>query len=147
QYLTNVNGTLFFSADDGVHGIELWKSDGTAGGTVMVKDINPNTGAYFTGYPKRGNSNPRNLIDFDGTLYFAARDSNGLELWKSDGSEAGTVRVRDIFAGASYYELTPFSLDLLGNSSAPANLTIASNGTLLFSATDGIHGTELWLSD
>src|SRR5437764_7940896 len=39
--LVNVNGTLFFSADDGVHGQELWKSDGTAAGTVLVSDINP----------------------------------------------------------------------------------------------------------
>ena len=39
--LTNVGGTLFFSADDGTHGSELWKSDGTAAGTVLVKDINP----------------------------------------------------------------------------------------------------------
>jgi len=41
QYLTNVNGTLFFTADDGIHGWELWKSDGTTAGTLMVKDINP----------------------------------------------------------------------------------------------------------
>jgi ELWxxDGT repeat protein len=39
--LTNVNGTLFFAADDGIHGLELWKSDGTEAGTVMVKDIHP----------------------------------------------------------------------------------------------------------
>ena len=38
--LTNVGGTLFFTANDGVNGTELWKSDGTAAGTVMVKDIN-----------------------------------------------------------------------------------------------------------
>ena len=42
--LTDVNGTLFFAADDGTHGDELWKSDGTAAGTVLVKDINP--GSY-----------------------------------------------------------------------------------------------------
>ena len=36
---TNVNGTLFFAANDGTHGRELWKSDGTAAGTVLVKDI------------------------------------------------------------------------------------------------------------
>src|SRR5262249_49559939 len=41
--LTNVNGTLFFVANDGVHGSELWKSDGTEAGTVLVKDINPDS--------------------------------------------------------------------------------------------------------
>ena len=39
--LTNVNGTLYFDANDGTHGDELWKTDGTAAGTVMVKDIDP----------------------------------------------------------------------------------------------------------
>ena len=39
--LTNVNGTLFFVADDGVHGNELWKSDGTAASFTLVKDVYP----------------------------------------------------------------------------------------------------------
>jgi ELWxxDGT repeat protein len=39
--LTNVNGELSFAADDGVHGTELWKSDGTAAGTTLVQDIHP----------------------------------------------------------------------------------------------------------
>lgn len=37
----DVGGTMSFTADDGVHGRELWKSDGTRSGTVLVKDINP----------------------------------------------------------------------------------------------------------
>ena len=37
-YLANVNGTLYFRANDGINGFELWKSDGTEAGTVMVKD-------------------------------------------------------------------------------------------------------------
>src|SRR5437763_2852314 len=39
--LMAVGATTYFSADDGAHGQELWKSDGTAAGTLMVKDINP----------------------------------------------------------------------------------------------------------
>jgi len=39
--LTNINGTLYFTADDGTNGYELWKSDGTSAGTFQLKDINP----------------------------------------------------------------------------------------------------------
>ena len=52
KFLTNVNGTLYFSADDGTNGGELWKSDGTAAGTAMVTDVNPGSaGSLPTGRP------------------------------------------------------------------------------------------------
>ncbi len=146
-YLTNVNGTLFFTADDGTNGNELWKSDGTDAGTVMVKDINPATGTYNDGYPKRGDSNPTDLTNFNGTLYFSATDgTNGYELWKSDGTTAGTVMVDDIFPGTTSYSASLKVFGTFGNNSSPANFAFL-NGTLLFSATDGLHGTELWSSD
>ena len=44
RFLTNVSGTLFFTADDGVDGNELWRSNGTAAGTVLVADIIPGAG-------------------------------------------------------------------------------------------------------
>jgi ELWxxDGT repeat protein len=72
--LTDVNGTLFFRAEDGVgvHGVELWKSDGTADGTLLVKDINLWTIS----------SEPETLTDVNGTLFFGARDGvHGSELW------------------------------------------------------------------
>ena len=89
--LTNVNGTLYFAATDGAHGVELWKSDGTAAGTVMVKDIDPGASGSF----------PAHLTNVNGTLYFAANDgTHGEELWKSDGTAAGTVMVKDIVPGS-----------------------------------------------
>ncbi|MBA4192738.1 MAG: hypothetical protein C0467_32635, partial [Planctomycetaceae bacterium] len=89
---TNVNGTLFFSAFDGTNGYELWKSDGTAAGTVLVKDINSGASSSY----------PTNLTNVNGTLFFSADDgTNGIELWRSDGTAAGTVLVTDINTSGS----------------------------------------------
>ncbi len=93
-YLTNVNGTIFFVDGDSAHGVELWKSNGTAAGTVMVKDINPGPrGSY-----------PKALTNINGTLFFQADDgTHGTELWRSNGSAAGTYMVADINpSGGSY---------------------------------------------
>lgn len=125
--LTVVGSTLYFSATNTTNGIELWKTDGTNAGTVMVKDINVGS----------SNSSPANLVNFGGTLYFTATDSttNGTELWKSDGTSAGTLMVKDINPTAS-------------TSSSPSLLTVVG-GTLFFRATGSstVEGTELWKSD
>ena len=71
--LTNVNGVLYFRANDGVHGSELWRSDGTAAGTVMVADIGPDADG----------SDPANLVVCGNNLFFTAVDGfAGRELWK-----------------------------------------------------------------
>lgn len=81
--LTDVNGTLYFTADDGVHGEELWKSDGTAKGTQLVKDITPGAdGSYIS-----------NLVNYKEKLYFI----NDGALWTSDGTANGTTAVNDAF--------------------------------------------------
>ena len=87
--MTDVNGTLFFTAQDGTGRRKLWKTDGTENGTMVVKDI-----AHLTPEIQWA---PRQLVDADGTLFFTAGDrTSGIELWKSDGTEAGTVLVKDI---------------------------------------------------
>ena len=65
-----VGDTLFFAANDGVHGTELWKSDGTEAGTVLVKDINPGVTSYGYAF----GSNPFRLTAVGGTLFFRAND-------------------------------------------------------------------------
>src|SRR5262249_18989669 len=74
--LADVNGTLFFTADDGTHGRELWQSDGTAAGTTLVKDIYPGThpelDVYGNWWDVPNSSDPQQLTNVNGTLFFTA---------------------------------------------------------------------------
>ncbi len=96
-----------------------------AGGTVvdLVKDIDTTTGV----------GNVSNIVNVGGAAYFTASDgSTGVELWRSNGTSAGTILVADINPGAG--------------SSNPQNLT-AVGSVLYFTANDGTTGVELWKSD
>lgn len=118
-----VDGTIYFAASDGINGTELWKTDGTTTGTLLVKDI----------FPGSSSSNPGFLTAVANTLYFYATDgSSGTELWKSDGTQAGTVLVKDIN---------------LGNGNSKPLYLMAAGNVLYFSANDSINGVELWKSD
>ncbi|HYG41275.1 MAG TPA: ELWxxDGT repeat protein [Cytophagales bacterium] len=120
------NNQLFFSANDGESGMELWMSDGTEDGTVLVKDILP-------GY---SGSNPTSLTIFKGELYFSARhEVYGLELWKTDGTAEGTLLV---------VNLAPEK----GNniSSAPFNLTVFKDQLFFYASEDGYY-SDIWKTD
>ena len=130
--LTEFNGLLYFTADDGKNGHELWVSDGTTEGTQLVKDIKPNIRDFGLG----NGSYPQHLTEFNGLLYFAADDGkNGQELWVSDGTTEGTQLVTDLN--------TLVDNDGISNSSRPDELTVIGE-ELYFRANDGENGIELF---
>ena len=130
-YTATYNGDLYFLANDGEHGYEVWKSDGTEAGTSLLKDISqpPVSGQSINDcvYPSFCESN--------GILYFAAAVNGGddlKELWRSDGTAAGTSQVIDLYPGTY--------------GSSPSFLTDFNN-KLYFVAYDPVNGEEVHVSD
>jgi len=123
--MTVVGNKLFFVADDGTNGRELWVSDGTENGTAMVWDIRNGPDGSF----------PEHLTGMGAsTLYFSANDgTNGRELWATDGTSAGTYLVDDIRSGPGSSSPSDFAVD-------------EGSGKLYFAADNGTHGKELWVS-
>ena len=126
---TKVGDRLFFVAADNRHGRELWMTDGTPAGTVLVRDIRK--GPF--------DSDPGRLVAVGDLLFFRAETKrHGSELWKSDGTRGGTVLVKDINPGprgSMYNSIGAFGqMEALGN-------------TLFFRANDGETGSEIWTSD
>ncbi|MDO1447667.1 hypothetical protein Q0590_15460 [Rhodocytophaga aerolata] len=115
-----MNGVVYFSGYEAATGWELWKSNGTSAGTVLVKDI----------YPGTTSSWPSNLYAWNGNLYFSANDGSEhkTELWKSDGTAAGTILLKDI-APEEYGQWG----SKFGVSSSPSTF-VAFNGALYFVA-------------
>jgi ELWxxDGT repeat protein len=122
--LVNVNGTLYFTAyyNGGTYtGLELYKLDGNT--PVFLKDI----------YVGTGSSSPGNLTYSNGKLYFTADNyTEGVELWETDGTAAGTKLTQDI--NTSTY------------GSSPTNF-ISVGSTLYFIANNQVSGSELWKAD
>jgi ELWxxDGT repeat protein len=99
--------------------VELWQTNGTTEGTVLIQDINQTTYA----------SNPSNFIKVGDVLYFTANDDvNGTELWKADPT-TGAV---------SLIEVNP------GSGSSNINYLTDVNGMLYFQGYDNTNGYELW---
>ena len=137
-YFSAIDGPTLADASVPGFGRELWATDGTASGTRMVKDINPNNDTLM-GF--RG-SDPQDITDLgNGRVIFRAKDDifgGRDELWVSDGTESGTFMLKNI-GGPS--------------SSEPTGITALGNGQVVFAADDGRNadadqsGRELWISD
>jgi ELWxxDGT repeat protein len=171
--LTNYKGELYFAANDGLSGSELWRTDGTSSGTILICDIQNGPASSFPSFS--------DFSQVGDILYMVANDGiHGAELWRTDGTSTGTSLVCDIASGPA--GSSPSSLREVGGQlyfiandggtgaelwksdgtstgtmlvsdiaagspgsslSSLANLT----GTLCFAANDGVHGTELWRTD
>ena len=111
---------LFFSADNGQTGDELWSTKGKGASTRLFQDI----------YPGSNSSSPSSFAGYKNSLFFSANDGRrGHELWTTKGEKGKSERLADINSGKG--------------SSSPADLLVMDS-VLYMSANDGSHGRELW---
>ena len=125
QGFTVLGRRLFFSADDGVHGRELWASDGTAAGTQLFVDLSQG----------ELNSSPQEVTAIQGYLFFMAdKGGRGQTLWVSDGTLDGTLPIEGPSADVQISEgLDPKPTDFM-----------RSGWNVFFTAEDGPRGRRLW---
>ncbi|HEV7571072.1 MAG TPA: ELWxxDGT repeat protein [Thermoanaerobaculia bacterium] len=124
--LTPFRNGVLFPANDGVHGREMWFSDGTAAGTRMVRDFVPGAiGMWDSSYAY--------ITAFRNRAYFSASDSgHGQEVWSTDGTDGGTALFADLSPGS--------------DSSSPSDF-IVNGGKLYFLGNLTNAGRLLWVSD
>ena len=131
--MVGAGGKVFFGAYDDEAGLELWTSDGTGAGTRRVADVRPGTAG----------GGVENLTAAGDAVYFNATDGvwrggslrPGSNLYRSDGTPEGTVRVKSVDA--------PNPQGWMDHDSSATFL----NGTLLFTAHSPDGGWSLWRSD
>src|SRR5205085_458040 len=112
------------SSNDGIHGRELWRSDGTEEGTWLVKDINPDT----------ANANVNDIVTSGNKIFFSANDGvNGQQLWVSDGTDEGT-------------QMLSISVGFGNNPPTPSYITDV-NGTAFFVINSYNTRDQLWKTD
>ncbi|MCP9770751.1 hypothetical protein EGI22_22840 [Lacihabitans sp. LS3-19] len=165
------NSQMYFIANDGTSGFELWKTDGTLLGTSIVKD-------HFAGIES---STFSNFQLFDNELYYICNDTvNGFRGRKTDGTLAGTIDIEDInpslglsniypiakvgnkfyftgFNSSTGYELYKMESGVASlvkdiktagfENGKNFNYVKETTNAILFNYDDGKHGMELWKTD
>ena len=163
------NGKLYFAAtrtDDMTGDVELYSSDGTAAGTMLVKEINSTVNTQF----HSGRSTPGNFIVCNNELYFTAYDGTSDGIWKTDGSEAGTVKIATpvgfelahfvdakVFKNQVYYSVSNILRKIDGNTVVTVKELVGSicganndnifTAIMIYIATPPYYGFQYWKSD
>ncbi len=138
--MTVYNSKIYFSAADDTHGQELFMTDGTAGGTALVKDMRPGTDP----------SVPYEIVVHNGLLYML--NSYNREMWKSDGTTAGTQLVATAPESARFGAIWNNRIYIISNTNqylwqsdgtaSTIGYATATNATGLI----GINGTDAKLT-
>lgn len=138
EVFTEFNNELYFVGNDMVNGYELWKTDGTAAGTVMVKEINPAKGMFDS------KSEISQLTVMGNNLYFFANettDEDSLQIWKTNGTAAGTERI------VSYKISNTETVNSLTATSTHIYYTYNKNGTSIYKSDGTTAGTSVFLAN
>ena len=133
---------VLLAANDGVHGVELWRLDPSNNSLTLLKDINTDKSKSWN---PLGNAHPEGFVVFDDKVLFTALDgTHGRELWVSDGTEAGTQLVKDLRTGTR-----TLSGNTLPQDGEPTGLTVlrTANGLRAVFAADSGAGRQLWITD
>ena len=134
--MVKVGNRVVFTADDGTNGVEFWGSDGTEAGTVMLSDAASGAGSQYQ-YSRQVSVVHNGIYYFDQTS-----DAHGLELWRTDGTVAGTFRLTDIKSG-------PTSTDFYSPIIHEDKLffsAVRDDGEMEIYSTDGtVVGTTLFI--
>jgi len=168
DHLISFAGKIFFSADDGTHGRELWRTDGAAdathAGTELACDIRPGAGL---------GSSPHNLIVLGDWLYFSADSGEARnDLYRTNGAIDDCERIGSTFENMANPRVVGDQLWFNANSSDgiepwmttsagtpaqvaninPSGDSYPSEFTKLgayvyFNADNGTDGYELWKSN
>lgn len=127
QSFTPTNDYLFFIAQTQAEGPELWLTDGSTAGTKMVKEIAP---GQRGGFSNQNNSFPQSFASMDTFILFPANDNtDGWQLWRSNGTESGTYPLQDSLTNRSMGGLHRFK------------------DKAIFWEFDFSNGAELWITD
>ena len=147
--LTRANGKIFFTSGDSSSSgnMEPWVSDGTPGGTFKLKEIAPGVGGSSAYSFSEGPNGITYFLADDATRSLAANGSqvfNGPALWATDGTEAGTYKVKDV----NTYSYGPSNGSYITAQSSISSL-LACGGKAYFSASDDNYNSwnELWVTD
>ena len=123
-----------FDADDGIHGRELWVTDGTAAGTLMVGDIETGDGIDYTS----------EITEWMNGVVFTTNGQQGERMWWTNGSVTTSIWQAPWFTSGASSDLMNQSLTL---SSLGKNMLLGDENRLWFAAEEATIGLEVMQLD